>query len=704
MNKREMITAITLSVLVFALWTAYEAWYQKHHPLPPVIATSTTQPSAQSVLATTEPTPAGPSTNPTIAEASRPTMTVGLHAIPATQPVGDISLGSADKDDPTYAMQLNLTPAGAGISDIVLNEFPSPGSERKKPKDKDPYRFESTFSDHPDRQVLATRTLVIDDKPVDLLNVSWTKIASDGGSATFSTQIVDAEGPLAEVTKTYHLPKRAETKDTSKGYEVSIAQTIRSLRPGKTLKVRGIINGPTPPPAEVLQGSDHTIITGYQDERNAISVVQNAFTDFKPDSPGKDLTQNGDKQHFAWTGQFSTYFAAIVQPDAALISQYSFHADALDPNAETNRNVAMTFETADMQVTPEKSATLAMTAYFGPKWREIVGTPYYAAAPRMYDQAILIKSGPCSFCTFPWLITALVWVLGIFHLIFRDWGLAIICLVLLVRAALHPITKRSQVQMMKMGKLRPEVEKLKAKYADQPEVLNREMMQIYKQQGGAMLGCLPMFLQSPIWIALWSALQSTFELRQAPFLYGLTWIKDLAKPDALINFGGPVKIIFFTIFGINILPILMAAVTYVNQKYFMPMPIAATPEQEQQQKMQRGMSLIFPLMFYGLPSGLNLYYLTSMSLGMLESKIIRDHIKEKEEAEKAGRVFVPVKATRAARRRDDRDDKRDEKPPEPGFAGRIFSRFTAALVEAQRQAEELKKQQQKPDGKKGRNN
>src|SRR5262249_58962474 len=125
--------------------------------------------------------------------------------------------------------------------------------------------------------------------------------------------------------------------------------------------------------------------------------------------------------------------------------------------------------------------------------------------------------------------------------IFRDWGLAIIALVLLVRAILHPITKRSQVSMMKMGKLGPEVERLKKKYGDDKDELNRQMMGLYKDQGiGMYLGCAPMFLQRPIWIALWSALQSTFELRQASFLqFGsvhLTWISDLSKPDQLVHF------------------------------------------------------------------------------------------------------------------------------------------------------------------------
>src|SRR5207302_1741514 len=136
-------------------------------------------------------------------------------------------------------------------------------------------------------------------------------------------------------------------------------------------------------------------------------------------------------------------------------------------------------------------------------------------------------------------------------------------------------------------------------------------------------------------------------------------------------------------------PMAMAVVTYINQKYFMPMPPAATPEQLQQQKMQRGMSVVFPLMFYSLPSGLNLYYLTSMTLGIVESKIIRDHIKQQEALEKAlGPERVAVKATRASRRRDGSASK------EPQKEG-LFGRLIKAVMDAQKQAEQMRKDQNK---------
>src|SRR5256885_17226346 len=89
----------------------------------------------------------------------------------------------------------------------------------------------------------------------------------------------------------------------------------------------------------------------------------------------------------------------------------------------------------------------------------------------------------CSICTWQWLINVLVWMLTAFHVVTRDWGLAIIGLVLLVRLLLHPITKRLHVNMVKMQKMGPEMEKLKKKYANDKEALQRSEMQFYKDRG-----------------------------------------------------------------------------------------------------------------------------------------------------------------------------------------------------------------------------
>jgi len=242
-----------------------------------------------------------------------------------------------------------------------------------------------------------------------------------------------------------------------------------------------------------------------------------------------------------------------------------------------------------------------------------------------------------------------------------------------------------------MGKMGPEMERLKQKYGDNKEARSKAMWEFQTTQGVTpILGCLPMFLQMPIWIALWSSLQSTFELRQAPFLWGLTWIHDLAKPDALIRFA-TVRLPFgIHLDSLNILPIFLGVVFFIQQK-MQPKPVAATPEQAQQQKMMQWMSLLFPVFLYNGPSGLNLYIFTSTVIGIVESKVIRKHIKEREEAEKAGRVIVDVKPTRASKRRGDeplgggRGASLPPKKPSPG------GWLARKLAELQEKAEQVKR-------------
>jgi YidC/Oxa1 family membrane protein insertase len=250
---------------------------------------------------------------------------------------------------------------------------------------------------------------------------------------------------------------------------------------------------------------------------------------------------------------------------------------------------------------------------------------------------------------------------------------------------LHPITKKSQINMMQMGKMGPEIERLKKKFGDDKDGLNKAMMGVYKEQGlTPILGCLPMFLQTPIWIALWNALQSTFELRQAGFLrwehVHLTWIADLSHPDALYTFANPIPLYFFTLHSINILPLLVGAVSLLQQQ-MMPVPTNMTPEQEQQRKMQKWMLLLFPVMLYVGPSGLTLYILTSSTIGMIESKIIRDHIKARDEAEKAGKIIIDAPPTRGNKR------KKELKEPEKKPGGKI----AGWLADLQAKAEQVRR-------------
>jgi YidC/Oxa1 family membrane protein insertase len=244
--------------------------------------------------------------------------------------------------------------------------------------------------------------------------------------------------------------------------------------------------------------------------------------------------------------------------------------------------------------------------------------------------------------------------------------------------------------MMRMAKLGPELEKLKKKYGDDKEATAKAMGEFYREHGMAALplGCLPMLLQTPIWIALYSTLQAELRLRQAPFLYGWTWIDDLAKPDNLIDFGVTIDLWLFTLHGINILPLLLAVVFWVNMK-FQPTPAAMTPEQQTQQTIMKWMMvLMFPLFLYKAPSGLNIYIITSTLIGIWESKRVRDQFKREEEQKAAEQpILVKDKAPRTARgkKRGGGADRAKEKAPATGWRAK-WANLQEQIQQAQEEA------------------
>jgi YidC/Oxa1 family membrane protein insertase len=407
------------------------------------------------------------------------------------------------------------------------------------------------------------------------------------------------------------------------------------------------------------------VVVGFNEEGKFVGFDHTAGGYFKEGVEPKSLAD--PKRPLMWAGITSAYFDSIVLlPNADQLADVRARAIAKADGITGQEYLALTFVTGKLTVPAQATGaattasllTMPLEVYLGPRHRELLGNSYYARFPRGYDDTIVIKSkgfpgSICAACTWGWLIDGLVWVLNRFHFVLRDWGLAIILLVVIVRLMLHPITKRSQVSMQKMTKMGPEIERLKKKFGDDKEGLNRAMMDFYREHGygrDQILGCLPMFLQMPIWIALWTALQGTFELRHSSFLWGFTWVKDLAQPDRLIPFHHTYTLIFgWTVDAVNLLPILLGVVFYLQQK-MAPKPASETPEQAQQRKMMSWMSLLFPLILYNGPAGLNLYIFASTAIGIWESKRVRDHIKAQEAAETAGKVIVDAGSKRASKR------------------------------------------------------
>jgi YidC/Oxa1 family membrane protein insertase len=208
---------------------------------------------------------------------------------------------------------------------------------------------------------------------------------------------------------------------------------------------------------------------------------------------------------------------------------------------------------------------------------------------------------------------ALLW--GLIHFApFGSYGIAILLLTVIIRVLFWPLTHKSTDSMKRMQELQPQMQALKEKYKDNPQRLQQETMLLYKENKvNPMGGCLPMFIQIPVFIALFGVLRSAIELRFSRFL----WISDLSEPENL--FAGMVPVVG----SLNILPILMAATMMWQQKLTTGGNTAATPEQAQQQKMMMVMMPVMMLFFfYSMPSGLVLYWTTSQVL-MIAQLLIR---------------------------------------------------------------------------------
>lgn len=215
-------------------------------------------------------------------------------------------------------------------------------------------------------------------------------------------------------------------------------------------------------------------------------------------------------------------------------------------------------------------------------------------------------AGIIYFGTFDFIAQLILQLLGFFYGIVHNWGWAIIILSLAVYALLFPLSLKQMRSMKEMQVLQPKIEALRKEFKDNPQKLNKEIMELYKEHKVNPLGgCLPLLLQMPIFFALYQALMRSVALRGAKFL----WIQDLSEPDKLFSFSRPIPLLGS---DINILPILMAIGMFVQQKISMSKSAGAAAEQ--QKMMLFIMPVIFGIIFYNMPSGLVLYWFVNSAL------------------------------------------------------------------------------------------
>ncbi len=324
-----------------------------------------------------------------------------------------------------------------------------------------------------------------------------------------------------------------------------------------------------------------------------------------------------------WAGVDSKYFAALARPDGGTRRGVSgcgwrplYDLDWVESNPNLP-DEGWRHLTCDLDLTSTLPAVGDVVAMHF----ELYAGPKHTHQLEEHDPALLsLVDGDLGF--FSGIASLLLTILGFFHGLCGNWGWSIILLTLTVRLVLFPFNRRSQTSMArhakKMKRVQPMLNELKEKYKDNPQKQRSEQARIMQEEGAfpPLGGCLPIFLQIPVFFGLFKALRVSFDLRQAPFM---AWIEDLSEPDRLMRLDWDLPLLG-TVEYLNVLPPLMVVLWIVQQKV-MPKP---TDEQAlKMQKMMMWMPIVFGFFLYNYAAGLSLYMITTSMFGVLEQTVIK---------------------------------------------------------------------------------
>ncbi len=568
-------------------------------------------------------------------------------------PAKSVTLGSVDPNS-GYNFQLELSSKGAAIREAFFSGF-----NDRDYKNPQPLVIISPVQERDGREILTmanTSFVFVQQQlqlPLDRLHwKSLDKETTEDGSQTARFEaiikIVDTDEPVLKLIKTYKIIPRS--------YLLECNITVENLSDSEQ-KVRFNLTGPGGLGREAFRTDMRKVVAGFRESKGQVSSVRLDKKKLSRAQSLEDRRLTKPGANFLWVAAVNKYFAAILVPlpdkgkdycDWVMDKTGRFHNPDGDNKADSgDETIGLDLKTASKTLAAmgqaNSSKTYNFQLYVGPKDKSLFDkNEQYRDLG--FVQTIDFMACCCPAGIIKPLAFGILALMKWMYAFIPNYGVVIIILVFLMRLAMHPITKKSQISMSKMSKLAPKAEEIKKKYANNKAEMNKQMMALYREQGASpVMGFLPMMVQMPIWIALWSAVYASIDLRGAPFLP--FWITDLSVPDALIRFPRAivVPLLGWKILSLNLLPILMGVAMYLQQK-LMPSQSAANPQAAQQQKMMMIMMPLFlPLVLYNGPSGVNLYIMASTFAGVIEQHVIRKHIRDKEEAESKGLVAVTSK-------------------------------------------------------------
>ncbi|MDR1880105.1 MAG: membrane protein insertase YidC [Tannerellaceae bacterium] len=399
----------------------------------------------------------------------------------------------------------------------------------------------------------------------------------------------------------------------------------------------------------------------YEDQHTAL-YYKFLSGDVEKLSEGRDDDEKVSNR-LKWIGYKDKFFSTV------LISGSGFEAATLESKLLPNSTYLKRFKAiATLPFDKQGKEATSLRYYFGPN--------HYALL-KGYDKDLppeaqldLEKLVPLGGSVFRWINQ--YFIIPIFNFLggfFQSYGLIIFLLTLIVKLLLFPLTYKSYISSAKMRVLRPQVEAINAKHPGQDKALERQKatMELYSRAGASpMSGCLPMLLQFPILIAMYSFFPSSIELRQQSFL----WAQDLSTYDAIVSWQAYIPVIT-PYFGnhISLFCLLMTITNIVYTKFNMEMTNTGQQQMPGMKMMMYLMPLMFLVFFNQSASALSYYYFISTLITVLQTVLFRYMINEE-------KLLAKLEANK-------------KKPARK-------SGFMKRLEEAQRQQQEtLRKQQQK---------
>ena len=353
------------------------------------------------------------------------------------------------------------------------------------------------------------------------------------------------------------------------------------------------------------QGGSEVFHWGKKSIPGLFGIKRRAFSCARQDATGLPPRKDHlTEEPVSWAAAKNKFFVQILAPEQESPRCKLYAArDLAASNSFALASVSADLVFDGRKLAAGESYTRTMSYYVGPKKYSLL-----RSLPNL--QADVMQFG--FWAWFRTTCKGLLLTLNAIHSVIPNYGLAVILLTIIVKLVFWPITHKSTESMKKMSAIKPQVDALREKYKDDPKRQQQETMVLYKENKvNPLAGCLPMVVQIPVFIALFTVLRSAVELRFATFL----WIRDLSEPEGLLR-GLPL------IGSLNILPIFMTA-SMMWQQHLTP-----SGGDPQQKRMMMFMPAIMLALFYNMASALVLYWSVSQGLSIVQLLLQRRKKKE----------------------------------------------------------------------------